>query len=357
MEYLLDMVGRIRIFYSYGHLVDCLSANIRLEKKGNMKTKEAFRIVFMGTPDFAVTQLKSIVEDGLNVVGVVTTADKPAGRGQQVQESAVKQAAVEYGLNILQPTNLKDPEFQAELAKLNADLFVVVAFRMLPESVWSMPPMGTINLHASILPQYRGAAPINRAIMNGETQTGVTTFFIEKEIDTGKIIDRTYVTIEANETVGELHDRLMHIGATTMLETIHKIRSGNATGIDQVEFQEGKLKSAPKIFKGDCQINWSQPAETVHNFIRGLDPYPAAWGKWMLNNMESSKTFKVFGSEITDQPSNASNKKLLAEKNALLFPTSDFYLRIKEIQPEGKRRMSAAEFLAGNALESIKLVD
>lgn len=322
-----------------------------------MKSKEEFRIVFMGTPEFAVTQLKKIVEDGWNVVGVVTTADKPAGRGQQVQESAVKQAAKELGLHLLQPINLKDSEFLTELNDLQADLFVVVAFRMLPESVWSMPPAGTINLHASILPQYRGAAPINRAIMQGETETGVTTFFIEKEIDTGKIIDRTYVTIDKNETVGELHDRLMHIGANTMLDTIRKIHSGNAIGIEQIELQEGELKAAPKIFKGDCQIDWNQGAREVHNFIRGLDPYPAAWSKWKQNNQENStKTFKVFRSERTEIESKTANKKILSEKDALLFPTADYYVRIKEIQPEGKRRMSVSEFLAGNNIESLEIL-
>ena len=214
--------------------------------------KQDFRIVFMGTPDFAVRILDELIQQAFNVVGVITAPDKPAGRGQQINESAVKKYAVEKELNILQPTNLKDEAFIQELSDLKADLFVVVAFRMLPEVVWAMPPKGTINLHASILPNYRGAAPINWAVINGEAQTGVTTFFIEKEIDTGKVIERSYVTIDENESVGELHDRLMELGAQVSASTVQKIMDGTAVGIDQLELAEGELKSAPKIFKPTC---------------------------------------------------------------------------------------------------------
>src|SRR5690606_35153387 len=237
------------------------------------------KIVFMGTRQFAVTILDKLLENNANIVGVVTAPDKPAGRGMQLQESDVKKYAKSKDLNVLQPVNLKDNSFIDELAALQADLFVVVAFRMLPEVVWAMPPRGTINLHGSILPNYRGAAPINWAIINGEQETGVTTFFIEKEIDTGKVIERATVQIGEDETVGELHDRLMQLGAETTLSTVIKIANGEVEGIPQIELTEGEIKMAPKIFKQDCEINFSQPVLNVHNFIRGLSPYPAAWCK------------------------------------------------------------------------------
>ena len=235
-----------------------------------------FSIVFMGTPEFAVTILDKLHSEGVSIKGVVTAPDKQAGRGRKINQSAVKEYAVEKGLNVLQPTNLKSDEFVAELKELNADLFVVVAFRMLPQIVWSMPSKGTINLHASLLPNYRGAAPINWAIINGEKETGVSTFFIEQEIDTGEIIEQDKVSIGENESVGELYERLMNLGANTMLSTVHKINAGNISSINQKDLLQDSHKPAPKIFKEDCKINFNQPLETIHNFCRGLAPYPGA---------------------------------------------------------------------------------
>ena len=317
-------------------------------------TKENFRIVFMGTPEFAVTILNEIIADKFNVVGVITAPDKPAGRGQKISESDVKKYASEKGLNILQPTNLKDESFISELNNLKADLFVVVAFRMLPEIVWAMPPKGTINLHASILPNYRGAAPINWAVMNGEKQTGVTTFFIEKEIDTGKIIDRAYVEISENETVGELHDRLMQLGAKVSCETIEKIRLGDVAGIPQIELTEGELKNAPKIFKPICQIDWSKPVDEVHNFCRGLSPYPTAWTIFKNDEKNEEKSYKIFKTEKTDIQVD-STKKLKATKEGILIPCGDFYLKVTELQLEGKRRMNFKELLAGNQIDDLRV--
>ena len=319
-----------------------------------MMNKQDFRIVFMGTPDFAVRILDELIKEAFNIVGVITAPDKPAGRGQQINESAVKKYAVEQGLTILQPTNLKDEAFIQELSDLNADLFVVVAFRMLPEVVWAMPPKGTINLHASILPNYRGAAPINWAVINGEAQTGVTTFFIEKEIDTGKVIERSYVTIGENETVGELHDRLMELGAKVSASTVQKIMEGTAIGIDQFELSQGELKNAPKIFKPTCEIDWSQPVAIVHNFVRGLSPYPAAWTTLVNEVKNEQKTFKLFKAIKTEQK--VTDATILKEtKEGILFPCGDYYLLVSELQPEGKRRMTFKEFLAGNKIDEWKL--
>jgi methionyl-tRNA formyltransferase len=315
--------------------------------------KSDFKIVFMGTPEFAVCILDKLVIENFSIVGVITAPDKPAGRGQQLQESAVKKYAVSKSLHILQPTNLKDEQFQYELKSLNADLFVVVAFRMLPESVWSMPPKGTINLHASLLPQYRGAAPINWAIINGEQETGVTTFFIEKEIDTGMVIERSSLVIGINETVGELHDRLMKLGAEVTHSTVLKISKGIDEPIDQLKLTNGELKNAPKIFKQDCKINFNQPASVVHNFIRGLSPYPAAWCT-LVNHLNEKKTFKLFISEVTKLPV-SSRTIISASKEGLLFPCQDKLLLITELQPEGKRRMHFKEFLAGNTIENWQL--
>ncbi len=326
-----------------------------MEKNTVATAKKEFRIVFMGTPDFAVRILDELIQKEFSLVGVITAPDKPAGRGQQLNESAVKKYAVEKNLPVLQPTNLKDEKFLEQLRVLQADLFVVVAFRMLPEIVWSMPPRGTINLHASLLPNYRGAAPINWAILNGETETGVTTFFIEKEIDTGKVIDRSSLSIGENETVGELHDRLMELGAKVCATTIQKILEGKVSGIDQLELLEGEEKSAPKLFKETCEIKWNQPANMVHNFIRGLSPYPAAW--CILENAlkGEKKTFKLFYSEKTDRPVNNSTE-ILQDKEGIYFPCTDFYLRITELQMEGKRKMHFKDFLAGNKVSDWTLI-
>lgn len=318
--------------------------------------KEDFRIVFMGTPDFAVCILDELVKNNFNIVGVITAPDKPAGRGQQLSESAVKKYAISNSMNVLQPSNLKDENFLYELKSLNADLFVVVAFRMLPEIVWSMPPKGTINLHASLLPNYRGAAPINWAVINGEKETGVTTFFIEKDIDTGKVIERSSLLIGENETVGMLHDRLMNLGAQVTVSTVQKIMEGKVDGIDQLTLAEGTEKHAPKIFKPDCQINWNNPVQKVHNFVRGLSPYPAAWCTLRNPTKAEEKTFKLFISEKTDRKV-LDPGKLIEEKDGILFPCSDFYLKVTELQPEGKRRMHFKEFIAGNSVQDWLLAD
>ncbi len=305
-----------------------------------------FRIVFMGTPDFAVGILDGLIDNNFNVVASITAPDKPAGRGQKISESAVKTFCVENDIPVLQPTNLKDETFVQSLSELNADLFVVVAFRMLPEVIWNMPPKGTINLHASLLPQYRGAAPINWAIVNGETKTGVTTFFIEKEIDTGMVIERDSIAIGENETAGELHDRLMNLGRELVVKSVAQIEDGSVVRTSQDSLIESNLKSAPKIFKPMCEIDWYQNVQTIHDFCRGFSPYPTAWTTINNESRNESKTVKIFRTEKTAIP--VENAKLLKkDAEGLLFPCNDFYLRITEIQPEGKRRMTHKEFAAG----------
>ena len=306
----------------------------------------------MGTPEFAVTILDKLYSEGIEIKGVVTAPDKPSGRGQKINESAVKKYAVEKNLTILQPTNLKDDGFIQTLQTLEADLFVVVAFRMLPEVVWAMPSKGTINLHASLLPNYRGAAPINWAIINGETESGVTTFFIEKEIDTGKIIERAHVSIGENETVGELYNRLMTLGADVMYSTVQKIAAGNSEAIDQESMLPENMKPAPKIFKSDCKIDFGSSVEAVHNFCRGLSPYPAAWCTLYNKEKNDSKTYKVFKTEKTEIRVSDPHQ-ISKDANGILFPCADFYLRVLEIQPEGKRKMSYTDFLAGNPVENL----
>lgn len=323
-----------------------------MEKERNIENK---KIIFMGTPAFAVTILDKLYQNNFHIAAVITAPDKPAGRGQQIQQSDVKKYAVEKELNILQPINLKADEFISQLKEINADLFVVVAFRMLPEIVWSMPKYGTINLHASLLPNYRGAAPINWAIINGEKETGVTSFFIEKEIDTGKIIEQEKVDITENMTAGELHDQLMHLGAKTIISTVQKIFNHSADALEQSSFNLNNIKHAPKIFKEDCFIDWNQSANSIHNKIRGLSPYPAAW-TFLTNQNGEKKSFKLFDSIISDIA--VSNKNYISSnKEGILFPCSDFFLSIKEIQMEGKRKMSFKEFLAGNSLEDWKIND
>ncbi|MES2456725.1 MAG: methionyl-tRNA formyltransferase [Bacteroidota bacterium] len=301
------------------------------------------KIVFMGTPDFAVASLDALVSAGFEVAGVVTAADKPAGRGQKLQESAVKQYAVSKGIPVLQPLKLKDPVFIAELKALNADLQVVVAFRMLPEVVWDMPAKGTINLHASLLPQYRGAAPINHAIINGEKESGVTTFFLKHQIDTGDVIFSERVQISEDETAGELHDKLMNVGAGLLVRTVTAIVSGNYEEQPQPESEE--LKHAPKIFKEDCLINWNQSAATIYNHIRGLSPYPTAYTT--LND----KTLKVFRAELEDkEPGIAAGGFLTDGKTYLKFAAKDGFIKLTDLQYEGKKRMPVEEFLRGMRL-------
>lgn len=317
-------------------------------------TAKDFSIVFMGTPEFATHSLKVLHEAGINIKAVITAPDKPAGRGQKLRESDVKKYAVSQGLKVLQPTNLKAEDFVAELAALNADLFVVVAFRMLPEVVWGMPPKGTINLHASLLPQFRGAAPINWAIINGQKETGVTTFFIEKEIDTGKVIAQSKASIGKNETVGELYNRLMNLGGDLLLQTVKDISEDKADGIPQTDLIRDELLEAPKIFKDDCRLDFDQPAEQVHNHLRGLDPYPGAWCKLIEKGTGKSKLFKLYASEVSEIPV-SEDGSMKSDSNGLLFPCNDYYIYVKEVQPEGKRRMKFKEFLAGNNIEDYQI--
>ncbi len=303
-----------------------------------------FRIVFMGTPEFAVSSLQKLVESGCEVVAVVTAPDKPAGRGLQLTPSPVKQYAVSQGIPVLQPEKLKNPDFLAQLRNYQADLQVVVAFRMLPEVVWNMPPKGTFNLHASLLPQYRGAAPINWAIINGETQTGATTFFLEHEIDTGKIIFQEPEPIHYDDTVGTLYERLMHKGAELVVRTVNAVEAGNYPQIPQPTAET--LKAAPKIFKETCEINWNQPSETIRNFVRGLSPYPTAWTT--LNG----KICKIFKTSVVNEKKSTDSSATIQSDNKtyLHFKTADGWIAIEELQLEGKKRMGIEEFLRGTKL-------
>lgn len=306
-----------------------------------------FRIVFMGTPEFAVSSLQKLVESHCEVVAVVTAPDKPAGRGLQLTPSPVKQYAVSQGIPVMQPEKLKNSDFLAELRSYQADLQVVVAFRMLPEVVWNMPPKGTFNLHASLLPQYRGAAPINWAIINGETQTGVTTFFLEHEIDTGKIIFQETEPIHYEDTVGTLYERLMHKGAELVVQTVKSVEAGSYPQTPQPMAEV--LKPAPKIFKETCEINWNQPSETVRNFVRGLSPYPSAWTT--LNG----KICKIYNTSVVDEQEqkNPSGAAIRTDnKTYLHFKTADGWISIEELQLEGKKRMKIEEFLRGTKLIS-----
>lgn len=294
----------------------------------------------MGTPDFAVASLDALVKANFDIVAVITAPDKLAGRGQKINESAVKKYASEKGIPVLQPEKLKNPEFLEELKSYHADLQVVVAFRMLPEVVWSMPPKGTINLHGSLLPQYRGAAPINHAIINGEKESGVTTFFLTHEIDTGDIILSDATPIADDETAGELHDKLMIVGANLLVKTVKAIAEGNFT--EQPQPQTDVLKHAPKIFKEDCKIDWNKPAQQVHNLIRGLSPYPTAFT--ILND----KTLKIFKATLEEkEPGIAAGGFLTDGKTYLKFATKDGFIKLLDIQYEGKKRMLIEDFLRG----------
>jgi methionyl-tRNA formyltransferase len=305
------------------------------------------RVVFMGTPEFAVASLDALVNAGCTIVGVITAPDKPAGRGLKLQESAVKKYAVEKGLKVLQPEKLKNAQFLEELRSLNADLQIVVAFRMLPEAVWNMPAMGTINVHASLLPQYRGAAPINWAIINGEKETGVTTFKLKHEIDTGDILLQGKIAIDENETAGELHDKLRELGAKVLVKTIDGLADGtlketpqSATGNQQPE-----IKHAPKIFTETCKIDWSKSVDEVHNLIRGLSPFPGAFtylNERLLKIYRSEKEYK--------QPSIAAGQFETDGKTFFKFACANGFIYVKELQLEGKKRMSVMDFLRGHKL-------
>ncbi|MBA4410355.1 MAG: methionyl-tRNA formyltransferase [Bacteroidota bacterium] len=308
------------------------------------------RIVFMGTPDFAVESLKALVEKGYQVVGVITAPDKPAGRGRQLSESAVKQYGVQQNLKVIQPEKLKNPEFIAELESLKADLQIVVAFRMLPEIVWKMPLLGTFNLHASLLPQYRGAAPLNWAIINGETETGATTFLLSHEIDTGRIIFQEKVTIGDNDTVGDLHDRMMGIGATLVLKTVDALAEGKIQPIDQEKLIDvpDRIKQAPKIFKEDCRIDWIRDTESVRNLIRGLSPYPAAWIELVHPEKHEILSAKIYAAipDLTSLPAAPGTIRTDAKK-FLKIACPDGWLSVTDIQLSGKKRMKIDELLRG----------
>ena len=317
--------------------------------------KEDLRIIYMGTPEFAVESLKALVENDFNVVAVVTMPDKPIGRGHKVQSSPVKEYAVAQKIPVLQPERLKDESFLAELRSFNADLQIVVAFRMLPEVVWAMPRLGTFNLHASLLPQYRGAAPINWAIINGETKTGVTTFFLQHEIDTGNIILQESVAILPEENVGNLHDKLMHIGAKSVVRTVEIILSEKVNAIPQQEDEE--LKLAPKIFKDTCRINWEKSGESIHNFVRGVSPYPAAWCELLQDNSDAV-VLKVFETKFEKISHQMPLKSILTDgKSYLKVAVNDGFLHLKTIQIQGKKRMNVSDFLMGfRTINSCKIV-
>lgn len=312
--------------------------------------KEDLKIVFLGTPDFAVESLDLLVKNGFNIVGVVTATDKPAGRGHKMLPSAVKQYAVEHGLHLMQPERLKDESFIEELRSLNADLFIVIAFRMLPEVVWQMPRLGTFNLHASLLPKYRGAAPINWAVINGEKETGVTTFFLKHEIDTGDVIQQQSITIDENENVGSVHDRLMHLGAQLTLDTVNAILDGNVTSIPQSQFEGIEPTPAPKIFRDTCHIDLTHNASEVHNLVRGLSPYPGAWIDIVLTD-GTILTTKIFETAISNIsiPTDLTGK-VYSENGHLYMGAADKAVEILSLQPAGKRRMTADEFLRGTRL-------
>lgn len=307
------------------------------------------RIVFMGTPDFAVASLDELIKSGQNVVAVVTAPDRPAGRGRKMQQSAIKQYATQNELYVLQPTNLKNEEWLEQLKELKPDLIVVVAFRMLPEAVWKLPPRGTINLHASLLPQYRGAAPINWAIINGEPKTGVTTFFINENIDTGAIIDKTEVSIDETDDAGALHDKLMMAGAKLLANTVSRIESGTAESKPQIAANE--IKQAPKIFKEDTVINFDQPVSKVYNFIRGLNPYPSATSTILMSDHEYP--VKIFEVEKTGElaKANAAGHVQTDNRKTIKIACKDEWLQVKSLQIAGKKRMSTQELLNGFQLE------
>ncbi len=314
--------------------------------------KEDLRIVYMGTPDFAVEALRCLVEGGYNVVGVITMPDKPAGRGHKLQYSPVKQFALDHNLPLLQPEKLKDETFVEELRALKADLQIVVAFRMLPEVVWNMPRLGTFNLHASLLPQYRGAAPINWAVINGDTETGITTFFLKHEIDTGEVIQQVHVPIEDTDNVGIVHDKLMMLGGRLVVETVDAILNDTVKSIPQEEMAVvGELRPAPKIFKETCRINWDQPVKRIYDFIRGLSPYPAAWTELVQPNGEKV-VVKIFETEKIMKSHQLAPGTLLTDgKSFIHIAAKDGLIAIHALQLPGKKRLKTDELLRGYRFE------
>lgn len=318
-------------------------------------TKEDLRIIFMGTPEFAVASLQALVQGGYHVVAVVTQPDKPVGRHQQtLQASEVKKYALSQHLPVLQPAKLKDPEFLAQLADYKADLQVVVAFRMLPEVVWSMPRFGTFNVHAALLPQYRGAAPINWAIINGETKTGVTTFFLDHNIDTGRIIMQKQLPIPEDADVEYVYDKLMVLGAEICLDTIDKLLADDgkiaATPQEQFVQSEHHLRPAPKIFKETCEINWNQSAKDIYNFVRGLSPYPAAWTTWNISKDDPTSKqvmIKIYKTRLTGEATTEKPGSINTDQRKIYVATTTEWLEITKLQMAGKKRMNAKDFLNG----------
>lgn len=310
-------------------------------------TKKDLRIVFMGTPEFAVATLQTLVCGGYNVVAVVTQPDKPVGRHAVLTAPPVKKYALEQGIPVLQPEKMKAPAFQEALAQFHADLQVVVAFRMLPEQVWAMPRFGTFNVHASLLPQYRGAAPINWAIINGETETGVTTFFLDHQIDTGKIIMQRHYPIADDANVEQVYDGLMHLGAEVAVETIDRLIAGDGTVEAEAQPEETALKPAPKIFKETCEIDWNKPCKQVYDFIRGLSPVPGAWANMTLHAGQMPAVVKFFAARKTAETADCEPGTLKVDKKRLLVATSDCWLEVTELQLAGKKRMQAADFING----------
>ena len=316
-------------------------------------TMEKLRIVFMGTPEFAVGILDTIIKKNYNVVGVITAADKPAGRGQKIKYSAVKEYALAHNLTLLQPTNLKDENFLAELKSLNANLQIVVAFRMLPEVVWKMPKLGTFNLHASLLPNYRGAAPINWAIINGDTKTGVTTFFIDDKIDTGAMILSSEIEIALDENAGQLHDRLMRLGSGTVLDTLALIEKGNVSTIIQKENPE--IKTAYKLNKENCKIDWTKSAVEINNLIRGLSPYPSAW--CYFRDKDEEWNVKIQEVKMILEDHNYSIGKLICSKKEMKIAVENGYIQVISLQFPGKKKMKVGELLNGITFSENAKVD
>lgn len=304
---------------------------------------EKLRIIFMGTPEFAVGILDTILKNNYEVVGVITAADKPAGRGQKIKYSAVKEYALANNLTLLQPTNLKDEDFLAELKALNANLQIVVAFRMLPKVVWGMPSLGTFNLHASLLPNYRGAAPINWAIINGETKTGVTTFFIDDKIDTGAMILNSEIAIGREENAGQLHDRLMHLGSTTVIDTLKVIENGNVTTTIQEDNDD--IKTAYKLNKENCKIDWDKPGKEINNLIRGLSPYPAAWCFLKDNNEEMN--IKIYDARLILETHTYATGKLISSRKEIKIAIKEGFIQLLSLQLPGKKRMNVTDLLNG----------
>lgn len=318
-------------------------------------TKQDLKIVFFGTPDFAVASLDKLVENGYNISAVVTMPDKQAGRGHHLLQSDVKKYAIEKGLKVLQPEKLKDPKFVSELQAINADLFIVIAFRMLPEVVWAMPRLGTFNLHASLLPKYRGAAPINWAVINGDKETGVTTFFLKHEIDTGDIIEQRKIDIAFTDNVEVVHDKLMNLGADMVIHTVDSIIDGTLKTIPQDDLiEQTEMLPAPKIFKETCLIDWNNEALKIYNFVRGLSPYPAAWTSFEKEGKEYQ--IKIFETSLSDKLTNGLLPgSILEEKGKLFIACKDVFLEVKSLQLSGKKRMDTDSFLRGFSLENIYL--